>query len=62
MGDIKLFEHKHIRSIWNDEEEKWFFSVIDIIEVLVDNKRPRKYWSGKKSKRIQTTSNKFNNT
>jgi BRO family, N-terminal domain len=50
MSQIKLFEHKHIRSAWNDEEEKWYFSVTDIIEVLVDNKRPRKYWSDLKSK------------
>lgn len=50
MNNIKLFEHKHIRSAWNEEEEKWYFSVIDIIEVLVDNKRPRKYWSDLKSK------------
>jgi hypothetical protein len=50
MSQVKLFEHKHIRSAWNDEEEKWYFSVIDIIEVLVDNKRPRKYWSDLKSK------------
>ena len=35
MSKIKLFESKKIRSSWNEEEEKWYFSVIDIIEVLL---------------------------
>ena len=43
MKDIKLFEQKHIRSQWNSEEEKWYFSMVDIIEILTDNPRPRKY-------------------
>ena len=47
---IKLFEQKQVRSIWNDEEEKWYFSIIDVIEVLSDTDRPRKYWSDLKSK------------
>ena len=34
MSNIKLFESKQIRSIWNDEEQKWFFSIIDVIEIL----------------------------
>lgn len=47
---IKLFEQKQIRSIWHDEEEKWYFSIIDVIEVLTGTDRPRKYWSDLKSK------------
>ncbi len=47
---IKLFEQKQIRSTWQDEEEKWYFSIIDVIEVLTDTDRPRKYWSDLKSK------------
>ena len=50
---IKLFEQKQIRSIWNDDEEKWYFSIIDIIEVLSESDRPRKYWSDLKSKLIK---------
>ncbi len=50
---IRLFEQKQIRSIWNDEEEKWYFSVIDVIEVLTGTERPRKYWSDLKSKLIK---------
>ena len=47
---IKLFEQKQVRSVWNDEEEKWYFSIIDVIEVLTDTDRPRKYWSDLKAK------------
>src|ERR1019366_1130612 len=50
MSDIKLFEDKKIRSSWNEEEERWYFSVIDIIEVLSDSPRPRKYWNALKTK------------
>ena len=44
MSNIKLFEHKKIRSSWNEEEEKWYFSVVDIIGVLTDSPNPRNYW------------------
>ena len=47
---IRLFEQKQIRSVWNDDEEKWYFSIVDVIQVLTDNDRPRKYWSDLKSK------------
>ncbi|MDZ4203595.1 MAG: BRO family protein [Bacteroidales bacterium] len=47
---IKLFEQKQVRSIWNEEEEKWVFSVIDVIEILTGTPRPRKYWNALKTK------------
>ena len=47
---IKLFEQKQVRSVWNDKDEKWYFSVIDIIQILTESDRPRKYWSDLKSK------------
>jgi hypothetical protein len=47
---IQLFEQKQVRSVWNEEEEKWYFSIIDVIEVLTDTDRPRKYWSDLKAK------------
>ena len=50
MKDLKLFENKKIRSAWDAGQEKWFFSVIDIIEVLTGTDRPRKYWSDLKTK------------
>ncbi len=42
---IKLFEQKQVRSVWNEEEEKWFFSIVDVVGVLTDSPNPRKYWS-----------------
>jgi hypothetical protein len=50
MSSIKLFEQKQVRSIWNDKEEKWYFSIVDVIEVLTGTDRPRKYWSDLKAK------------
>ncbi len=47
---IKLFEEKQVRSIWSEEEEKWYFSIVDIIQILTESDRPRKYWSDLKSK------------
>ena len=47
---IKLFEQKQIRSVWSEEDEKWYFSIIDVIEVLTGSDRPRKYWSDLKAK------------
>lgn len=42
---IKLFEEKQIRSLWSDEEEKWYFSIVDVINILTQSPNPRKYWS-----------------
>jgi SOS response regulatory protein OraA/RecX len=47
---VKIFEQKKIRSHWDDEQEKWYFSVIDVIEILTDSPRPRKYWNALKTK------------
>jgi len=47
---IKIFEDKQVRTIWDNDQEKWFFSVIDVIAVLINNDRPRKYWSDLKNK------------
>jgi len=44
MKEIKLFDNKKIRSSWNKEEEKWYFSIVDIIEVLTDSINPQVYW------------------
>lgn len=50
MSDIKLFEEKQVRSHWDDAEGQWYFSIIDVIEVLTTSDRPRKYWADLKSK------------
>ena len=47
---IKLFETKKVRTIWNEEQEEWYFSVVDVVEVLTDSPRPRKYWNALKTK------------
>jgi hypothetical protein len=47
---IKLFEEKQVRTAWNQEEEKWYISIVDVIAVLTGSDRPRKYWSDLKSK------------
>jgi len=44
-NEIKLFEQKQIRSLYDEEKEKWYFSVVDIIAVLTESENPRKYWS-----------------
>lgn len=42
---IKLFEERQVRSLWDDEVGKWYFSIIDIVEILTESPNPRKYWS-----------------
>lgn len=47
---IQLFEEKKVRTVWDDETEEWYFSVIDVVEVLTDSDRSRKYWNDLKKK------------
>lgn len=47
---IRLFNDYRIRVLWDDELEKWFFSIVDVIAVLTESDRPRKYWSDLKRK------------
>ena len=42
---IQLFENKKVRTVWDGEQEKWFISIIDVIEVLTESPNARKYWS-----------------
>ena len=42
---IKLFQDKKVRVQWDEDREKWFFSIVDIIEILTESPNPRKYWS-----------------
>jgi DNA-damage-inducible protein D len=50
MSNIKLFESKQIRSEWSESEQKWYFAIIDIIEILTESNNPRRYWSDLKRK------------
>lgn len=45
MSNIKLFEEKKVRSHWDAEKEVWYFSVIDVIQILTDSSIPKRYWS-----------------
>ncbi|MCL2040932.1 MAG: hypothetical protein FWG84_02680 [Bacteroidales bacterium] len=42
---IKIFEEKKVRTIWNEIEEEWYFSVVDVVGVLTDSLDPKRYWS-----------------
>lgn len=50
---IILFEEKKVRSIWDEEEQQWYFSVIDVVEVLTESVNPRDYWF-KMKKRVHS--------
>lgn len=41
---IKVFESKQVRTLWNETEEEWYFSVVDVVEVLTDSANPQTYW------------------
>lgn len=43
MSNIKLFQDKKIRSVWNNEEELWYFSVVDVVGALTDSANPTDY-------------------
>lgn len=47
---IKIFEEKKVRTVWDSDKEEWFFSIVDVIEVLTDSDNPRRYWSDLKRK------------
>ncbi len=42
---IKIFEQKKVRSVWSYEKQCWYFSIVDVVEVLTDSPNARKYWS-----------------
>ena len=63
-NELKLFEDKKIRAKWDDEQEKWYFSVVDVVAVLTDNdyQKSRNYWKWLKNKLIQEGSELVSNT
>ena len=50
QNEIQLFDGKQVRYVWDEEQEKYFFLVVDVIQVLTDSPRPRKYWNALKTK------------
>ena len=57
MSNIKLFESKQIRSVWNEAEQKWYFSVQDIIEILTDTANAKDYIKKMKKRDAALNSN-----
>lgn len=49
-NSLKLFEDKNIRVAWNETEENWYFSIIDVVGILTESPEPRRYWSDLKIK------------
>ena len=45
MSNIKLFESNKVRTQWSETQQKWYFSIIDVIQILTESPNPRKYWS-----------------
>lgn len=50
MSPIKLFENKKVRTFWDEAEQQWYFSVVDVIEILTNSSIPKRYWSDLKKK------------
>lgn len=63
-NELKIFEDKKIRTKWNDEQEKWYFSVVDVVSVLTDNdyQKSRNYWKWLKNKLDEEGSELVSNT
>lgn len=53
QNSIKVFEEKKVRTLWDNETEEWYFSVVDVVAVLTDSENPRRYWSDLKRKLIK---------
>lgn len=47
---LQLFEERRVRTVWDDQQEKWYFSIVDVCQVLTDSDNPRRYWSDLKRK------------
>ena len=50
IQSLKMFEDSRIRALWNEDEEEWYFSVVDVVSVLTGSSNPRRYWSDLKRK------------
>ena len=55
MQELKIFEEKQIRTIWDEVQEKWYFCIIDIVQILMESKdyhTVRKYWNKQKQRLV----------
>ena len=44
MSNIKLFQTQQVRTHWDEKEKKWYFAIVDVIEILAESTKPRDYW------------------
>ena len=51
--EIQLFNERKIRTVWDDKEEKWYFSVVDVVGALTDSTDPRNYWKVLKNRLLK---------
>ncbi|OGS72690.1 MAG: antirepressor [Flavobacteria bacterium RIFCSPLOWO2_12_FULL_35_11] len=58
---LQMFEQKQVRSYWNENEEQWYFSIIDVIEILTESSIPKRYWSDLKKKLTKEGSQLYEN-
>lgn len=58
---LQLFENKKVRTLWDDAQEKWYFSIVDVIQVLTESTIPRRYWSDLKKKLSKEGSELYDN-
>lgn len=59
MKQITIFNQKQIRRLWDENQEKWFFSIIDVVSALTDSNIPKRYWSDLKQKLIKEGSKAY---
>lgn len=57
MNDLKLFENKRIRSVWDEEQQEWYFSIIDVVEALTDSADAKQYVKRMRSRDTTLNSN-----
>ena len=50
QNKIQLYQDAQIRTLWDGDQEKWYISIVDVIEVLTDSNTPKRYWSDLKRK------------
>jgi len=55
VNELILFEQKQVRRAWDESNQKWYFSIVDVIEILTDSPNPRKYWSVLKTRLKKNT-------
>ena len=50
---LQLFEERKVRTVWDSEQEKWYFSIVDVVAILTESSNPQAYWRKREMKRLQ---------